>query len=119
MSRPTKPVKVVLTASIYLVASSALQGTMTRAEAKSEASQRGTVKESIAPLTPEGQLRRALLTLSPDEKLKIAGDRIRLSRSNANNNTNRGGRVYSKPLGRRPKPPIQTAKPQQRKKTQD
>jgi hypothetical protein len=60
-----------------------------------------------------------LLTLSPDEKLKIAGDRIRLSRSNANNNTNRGGRVYSNPI--KPKPPIppKTAKPQQKKKTQD
>ena len=122
MSRPTKPIKVVLTASIYLVASSALQGTMSRAEAKSDASQRSVDNESMARVTPEGQFRQILLALSPEEKLKIAGDRIRLSRSNANNNINRGGRVYSNPIKPpKPKPPIppNTAKPQQKKKTQE
>jgi hypothetical protein len=116
MSPPKKPVKVVLTASVYLVASSALQGTVTSA-AKSDLPQHGIEKTSIVPGKAEAKMRQALLTLSPYEKLKIAGDRIRLSRSNSNNNTNRGGRIYSNPI-KPPKPPIppNTAKPQQKKR---
>jgi hypothetical protein len=40
--------------------------------------QNGTAQESIAPLDQQA-LKCALLALSPTEKLRIAGDRIRLS----------------------------------------
>ncbi len=50
MNRPDRPVKVVLTASICLVASSALQGTTTTVQAKPEqrwqAAQRSIEKEA-------------------------------------------------------------------------
>jgi len=64
MRRPTKPVKVVLTASVALVASQALQGTTTEARAKPEdqwrAVQQSIENQARTQADETGQLRVAV-----------------------------------------------------------
>ena len=122
MSGPEKPVKVVLTASICLIASSGLQGKATAALIEPEP-QLNAMQKSIeagsAVETAEGKLYRALFALSPAEKLKIGGDRVRLSRANTESNQLRGKKLPIRPTP--PKiPPTNTnaTKPQPPKKSQ-